>query len=208
MSSLTKQFFIIILCFVIIHYSVLSLYVKKVKEEQDEGYSIIGNLRRGLISSNCIMIERGLMPPYQKCFGCVVEDAVACIQDMRTNASGNVAPECKLNNINEVPDSGCCPRRIGRDPDYNVDIGRLYSAYPEALECLKRVNCEESLEYEVILDECNRACPPDDPLYQYPNGDPLCGPFWDAAYKSSINFNLIFILQSLVIIISTSLFYL
>jgi hypothetical protein len=57
-----------------------------------------GHLRK-LISSNCYIIERGTMPPYQKCEGCKIEDAIACITDMRTNASGNVAGNCEMNMI-------------------------------------------------------------------------------------------------------------
>jgi len=57
-----------------------------------------GHLRK-LLSSNCYIIERGNMPPYQKCEGCKIEDAIACITDMRSNASGNVAADCEMNMI-------------------------------------------------------------------------------------------------------------
>ena len=168
------------------------------------------NLRRNLISSNCIMIERGLMPPYQKCFGgCIVEDAVACIQDMRTNASGNVDPSCQLNVINEVPDKDCCPRRIGPNPLNNIMIGRLHSAYPEALECLNRVGCGGSQEYQNIEAECLKACPADDELYQYPDGTPLCAPYFVPEEEEVADYSLIYIgigivlgLPILIVIIS------
>jgi hypothetical protein len=42
--------------------------------------------------SNCVFIERGEVPIYEQCYGCSMREAFACLQDMRNNITGNVAP--------------------------------------------------------------------------------------------------------------------
>lgn len=116
-----------------------------------------GHLRK-LIGSNCVLIERGNIPPYYDCVGCIVEKAAACIDDMRTNKSYNVAPSCKLNAVKNYYDHACCPKYFSNQ--YGV-INLQYSgsAYPEALRCMKREGCETSVMYKQLLDECLRSCP-------------------------------------------------
>ncbi|KAJ1412311.1 hypothetical protein B484DRAFT_422886 [Ochromonadaceae sp. CCMP2298] len=44
---------------------------------------------RRLIGSNCIRIDRGYIPPYYDCKGCITEEAQGCVDDMRANYSYN-----------------------------------------------------------------------------------------------------------------------
>jgi hypothetical protein len=66
----------------------------------DGELGITQHLRR-LISSNCVMIERGGMPPYRKCgmTQCIIQNAIACISDLRHNRSGNIAPDCQIGSL-------------------------------------------------------------------------------------------------------------
>jgi hypothetical protein len=41
--------------------------------------------QRKLAGSNCVIIERGKAPRYYKCIGCVIEEATACVDDLRSN---------------------------------------------------------------------------------------------------------------------------
>ena len=42
--------------------------------------------------------------------GCVTDTAFSCVQSMRLNASGNVAPQCHINRIGQKYESSqCCP---------------------------------------------------------------------------------------------------
>ena len=66
--------------------------------ERVVAWDLARNLR-SLISSNCIMIERGSMPPYQKCEGCIIEDAIECLTMMRSNATGSISADCDMNMI-------------------------------------------------------------------------------------------------------------
>ena len=61
--------------------------------DTDDG-GLMGFLRRNLVGSNCVLITRGVATPYYTCIGCDIELAIGCINDMRTNASFNVAPGC------------------------------------------------------------------------------------------------------------------
>jgi hypothetical protein len=45
---------------------------------------VVAHLRR-LAGSNCVIIERGKAPRYYKCIGCVIEEAMSCVDDMRMN---------------------------------------------------------------------------------------------------------------------------
>lgn len=113
---------------------------------------------RRLIGSNCIYIERGEVTPYYGCIGCVVEEAIACIDDMRMNKSGNVRFGCDINSMQEVHakfraiHNNCCPAY--KDDQLNY-IGL---AYPEALACIRRVGCGDSVFFNDILNECERTC--------------------------------------------------
>ena len=145
MSSLRLSF-ALLLC--IVPMFIVSGYIVPAEE---------GHLRK-LIGSNCVLIERGNIPPYYDCVGCIVEEAAACIDDMRTNKSYNVAPTCKLNSVKNYYDHACCPKFFTNQ--YGV-INLQYSgsAYPEALRCMKRQGCETSVMYKQLQEECLRTCP-------------------------------------------------
>lgn len=130
------------------------------------------NLRRNLQvqGSNCILIERGIIPPYYDCIGCVVSLAMACLEDMRLNRTGAVATGCELSAAAERYRSGCCPHVSEvRTNVYNL----VYpgSAYPQALSCIKAVGCGTSTIYTQLLDECKSTCPVMDPRV---NGRSVC----------------------------------
>jgi hypothetical protein len=81
-----------------------------------------------------------------------VEEALNCIDDMRLNKSGNVRYGCNINSMHATIDSSCCPAYSGYELNY---IG---SAYPEALACIQRVGCGDSILFTDILNECKRTC--------------------------------------------------
>lgn len=68
--------------------------INKMTSSDTDGGGLMGFLRRNLVGSNCVLISRGVTTPYYKCIGCDIELAIGCINDMRTNASFNVAPGC------------------------------------------------------------------------------------------------------------------
>ncbi len=82
-------------------------------------------------------IELGVVPPYSKCFGCKISEALACVKDMRSNITGTVPYGCKMDAIYEQYDEVCCP-------EYNARKQAIFStaAYPQGLECLRKVGCE------------------------------------------------------------------
>lgn len=89
-------------------------------EDADEHAAEQATERRQLVGSNCILIERGTVPPYYDCVGCVIEEAQGCLDDMRYNLSGNVDKDCQLNSAMEFYDSdNCCPN-IKKDLAYQV----------------------------------------------------------------------------------------
>jgi len=67
----------------------------------EEVNSMSERMRR-LIGSNCITIERGNVPVYYDCEGCIVEEANYCVDDLRQNITGNIHPSCKMNSIRDV----------------------------------------------------------------------------------------------------------
>lgn len=99
--------------------------------------SFFSPARRQLRGSNCILIQRGILPPYYNCIGCVIETALECLSDLRYNKSGNVPPNCKMNAVREAPTSStCCPVINKRHP---TELNYLGSAYPVALQCIRDV---------------------------------------------------------------------
>ena len=94
------------------------------------------------IGSNCIMIEKGKIPPYSSCLGCEVQQAMNCLNDLRTNASGTVQVGCKLGYLNEVYDSSCCPKYILKKK--KILLKYETSAYPIALSCLRNIGCQDT----------------------------------------------------------------
>lgn len=127
---------------------------------------------RRLIGSNCVRIETGVVSDYYTCLGCIIEEAIGCIDDMRLNRSGNVHPHCDMAMINEVYESDiCCPMM---EPDFSgrLDLTYSSSAYPETLRCIQNVGCSESTIYKQLLDECLAVCPSNKFSDQY--GGPAC----------------------------------
>ena len=132
------------------------------------GFATESHLRK-LIGSNCVLIERGTIPPYYDCVGCVIEKAAACIDDMRHNRSYNVAAECRLFSVKEFKDISCCPK-FGINGGGSIDLSYVGSAYPEALRCIKRVGCDASILYAQLKEECSATCRMPDPR----NGGDTC----------------------------------
>ncbi len=60
--------------------------------------------------SNCILIERGTVPRYYDCNGCVIDRAQACIDDLRGNKSHNVYPDCHFKAASVRYLGSCCPK--------------------------------------------------------------------------------------------------
>ena len=133
---------------------------------------------RKLIGSNCILIERGDVPPYYDCLGCLIEEAQACIDDMRYNRSYNVPGDCRLKSVKEFrKDRTCCPR-FGENQFGVLDLSYIGSAYPETFRCMERVGCESSVIYSQLSDECHQVCGGEpDPR----NGEPVCFAAFNAA---------------------------
>eukprot|EP01038_Epipyxis_sp_PR26KG_P012942 gene12942-17350_t len=120
----------------------------------------IPNFVRRLVGTNCIYISTGKVSPYYDCVGCVIERAIACIDDMRQNKSGNVYPTCALKKSSEHANpKDCCPK-IGFNMKGHKDLLYSGSAYPETLRCVERVGCSSSNIYLELEQECLRMCPP------------------------------------------------
>jgi len=119
-----------------------------------------GFLRRSLVGSNCVLIERGTVTRYYTCIGCDVELAVQCVTDMRTNASFNVAPNCAIDKTNAVYDPTCCPY-IVKDRGGNKNLAYTGAAYPMTLDCIAKVGCSASAIFAQLVEECLNVCPLD-----------------------------------------------
>lgn len=87
------------------------------------------------------MVGNGVLPPYFRCNGCIIDLAHACVNDFKANASGNIPSTCDPHRMSEVPNTECCPRydfRRSRKAQYKT------SGYPRTLQCIKSVGCEFS----------------------------------------------------------------
>ena len=136
-----------------------------------------GFLRR-LIGSNCVLIERGNIPPYYDCVGCIIEEAAACVRDMRSNKSYNVASKCELDVLKEYYDHNCCPEFYKNR--YGVtDLSYSGAAYPEGLRCLEKQGCAGSIIYSQLESECLRSCP----FVDSRNGKSVCYSNFNSAYS-------------------------
>lgn len=119
----------------------------------------IGRGLRKLIGSNCLLIERGDYPPFYECIGCVIEEAQACVDDMRYNKSFNVPSNCAMYATSQEYNSAhCCPV-IKATVKGGVDLLYVGAAYPMALSCIERVGCKSSTIYAQLLNECLTVCP-------------------------------------------------
>lgn len=115
-------------------------------------------LRKLIAGSNCIYIERGLIPPYYKCLGCQFEEAAACVHDIRHNLSWNVDGGCPMLKLSETPTTQCCPRLFFDRTQNRHELQYGTAAYPMALECMRRVGCGEELIYRELENECLSLC--------------------------------------------------
>lgn len=97
-------------------------------------------VHRYLIGSNCLIIERGRAPPYEKCYGCEIHRAMNCLSDLRTNVTGNVPSGCRLHALNSEYDATCCPVYVQKKRKFFLRFET--SGYPAALSCLRRVGCQ------------------------------------------------------------------
>ena len=150
------------------------------------------SLRR-LIGSNCILIERGDVPPYYDCVGCIIEQAQGCLTDMRSNLSENVATSCKMYSASEKVDrKDCCPK-FATTLKTGLDLVYVGAAYPMALRCIKTAGCEDSVIYTQLMEECQNVCPASDPRV----GGTVC--LSDFNSGSSIRISILFSLLSIVI---------
>lgn len=115
---------------------------------------------RALTGSNCIVLERGSAPLYYKCLGCVTEEAMGCLDDLRFNRTGNVPSSCDFARITEYYEAeSCCPK-FGKDHTGRTNLLYMGAAYPETLQCLINVGCQDSPMFTQLLEECNGICNP------------------------------------------------
>jgi hypothetical protein len=120
------------------HFLPLLLILALVLSDQD--------IRKNRYGSNCLVVETGTVTPYYQCYGCVIENAMGCLNDMRNNASGNVHPNCSINAIAQTPNTDyCCPKLGAANLLYSG------SAYPETLRCIAGVGCQDSSIYADLL---------------------------------------------------------
>lgn len=136
------------------------------KEEADWAgvgglFVAVRHVWRRLQGSNCVQVEIGQVSKFYTCTGCVMEEAMGCIEDMRQNKSGNVAGGCNMNWSREgnqkqpmeaVQQAACCPMFSG---------GKLQfpqSAFNYALQCIQNAGCSSSTVYNDLLKECSHMC--------------------------------------------------
>lgn len=116
------------------------------------------HILRRLKGSNCVKISTGQVSPYDLCMGCVVEQAIECINDMRINISGNVPANCDLNGVTEIPQIQCCPKYKADKNGFKIALVPHTGAYPAALSCLRSVGCDKTDFYSDLLQECTQIC--------------------------------------------------
>lgn len=90
--------------------------------------------------SNCMTVGGGYSPPYSLCEGCMVQEAIDCVDDMRHNRSLNVPAGCDLQGLMVEPQPECCTKFFSKDDGVNIDPET--SAYNDALRCLEMVSCK------------------------------------------------------------------
>ena len=101
-----------------------------------------------------------LSQPYDKCFGCQIEEAMSCVDDMRRNISGTVPKGCLISAISDYPQTACCPVYVRPYPRRILYTEILYatSAYPKLFECLEKIGCGSSEIYNSMMKECHYNC--------------------------------------------------
>lgn len=145
------------------------------------GMASTTSILRSLIGSNCIKVSRGRYVEYYHCIDCTIEDAIACIHDMRHNVSMNLGIECNMLAMRDsYQSSQCCPRFEYDLSRKRLDLAKVGSAYPEALRCIANVGCTSSTVYTQLLTECESTCPSN--LYKDTrDGGPICFADFNAA---------------------------
>jgi hypothetical protein len=127
------------------------------QHHDDEDPGLLHVIQRYLMGSNCVMIEKGTAPPYEKCYGCEIQRAMNCLSDLRTNVTGNVPSGCKLNSLNSNYDTTCCPVYVQKKR--KIFLRFETSGYPSALSCLRKVGCQATqviffLSFLLLISSC------------------------------------------------------
>ena len=131
-------------------------------DRSTDNTGIVGFLRRNLVGSNCVLIERGTVSRYYTCIGCNVELAVGCINDLRNNASFNVAPNCNINRGMQVYETDACCPRITTEKSGVKNLAYVGAAYPMTIQCIQNVGCQSSTIFTQLVEECLAVCPKGD----------------------------------------------
>ena len=122
----------------------------------------VGLALRRLVGSNCVQIEYAKVSRYYTCVGCIVEEAMGCMDDLRQNRSANVSPACKMNKLREgnqkeqmeIDQQGaCCPKFDGAGK-----LVYMQSAFNTALNCIRTAGCAGSEVFKNLLNECSHMC--------------------------------------------------
>jgi hypothetical protein len=122
-----------------------------------------GEMLRKLVGSNCVEIQRGTVSKYYQCIGCVIQNAMGCLLDMRQNKSGNVPSECTFDDLVEGDitmtlmqrqHQNCCPLTF----EDNSLVPGFGTAYPDTLRCIEEVGCAGSSIYNDLMTECKGIC--------------------------------------------------
>jgi hypothetical protein len=143
-------------------------------------FSFLLGSSRKLIGSNCLMMERGAVPPYELCRGsCNILDAISCVDDMRRNISGTVHPKCTFRNIAEDPvPLYCCPRYEFSAVKGKTFLVHSHAAYPLVFECLAAVGCgENAVPYSSIFNQMKAECSAVCKDTVHPLGGDVCEPY-------------------------------
>lgn len=157
-------------------------------------------LERRLAGSNCILIQRGIVPPYYDCVGCEIEEATGCIHDMRHNKSKNVLAACRMTATSEKYNREyCCPRFEVVNQRY--DLSYLGSAYPEALRCIERTGCKSSTIYAQLEQECLAICTTSDVR----DGKSVCYSDFNSALSNKVSAVLSVVLAGLTVFVMSAL---
>ena len=167
---------------------------------EDVQQYIRSSFRKLYGGSNCIVIERGIVPRYTECIGCVNEVALSCLNDMRTNISSNVGIGCNFNYaLSESYNQACCPQFAYELATGATNLIQVGSAYPETLRCLAKSGCQDSRFYTQLLQECESTCPSSKFVDQF--GGSVCLANFNSASKLIFNYKQLLLL---VLILSST----
>lgn len=172
-----------------------------------ESTNNVVDISRSLIGTNCVVIERGEVPKYYKCEGCIIEEAQSCIDDMRLNRTGNVFHTCEMKSAMEFYERDqCCPKQYYDEFKKRMELHARTTAYPDAFTCLTNIGCDESTIYKELLRECETVCNQEDGTYldKWEVGDDPCFAYFNAgiSYKNSY---LLSIIMSTLLLLFMSL---